>query len=378
WNATRTGAPQSEFYATVFGPGLGDNFPVIVDTNGVPVWWSEPRATILLAPLPNGNLATFGYLGSMVERNLDGTETARVFTDGAISDPHDVLLLPNGNYVLATLDARPCDLTDWGASATANCLYHTFQELEPDGDVVWSWGAEEDIPITETSDKWRRVRDLSGRADPWHYNSVEWTGDGFIISFRHLDAVYKVDYDTKDVVWKLGGSTRPESLEVLDDPVFDAGGSISGQHDARLLSGGVVSLFDNGSQVGRAPRSVAYDIDEGAMTATLVSDVTDPIAPTSFCCGSTRRVEGGNWVTAWGGTKWFSENEPDGDQVFRLAAGFFYRVVPLTSSWHTRDELRAGMDAQFDDGVAVAPATANAAAAPPVDMANVLGIPTGD
>jgi hypothetical protein len=42
-----------------------------------------------------------------------------------------------------------------------------------------------------------------------------------LLSFRHLDAVYKIDRRTGEVVWKLGGTQTPESLELIDDPRGD-------------------------------------------------------------------------------------------------------------------------------------------------------------
>ena len=60
--------------------------------------------------------------------------------------------------------------------------------------------------------------------DVYHWNSVDYTGTGFLLSFRHLDAVYDIDQASGNILWKLGGSARPESLTVLNDPVF-AGGS---------------------------------------------------------------------------------------------------------------------------------------------------------
>jgi hypothetical protein len=353
WSAERTGRPEAHFYSTVVIAGFEPNVPVIFDTNGVPVWWAERQSTFVLAPLPNGNLVTLPHQGGMIERRLDGTPVRVLNTRGATSDFHDVLLLPNGNYVLATIDPRPCDLSLWG-SPPSTCVFHDFQEMTPAGEVVWSWRPEEDIPITETSPRWRGTADpLLGFVDPYHYNSVEWTGDGFLISFRHLDAVYKIDHATRDVVWKLGGSPRPESLSVRGDPVFLAGGSFSGQHDARL-SGPRLTLFDNGSNVGRAPRSVAYRIDEAARTATMTGQVTDRIAPSSTCCGSSRVLPGGNVVTGWGGGRWITENRPDGERVFRLDATFVYRAIPILDGGFTRAELRAGMDAQYEGGVPAA------------------------
>lgn len=363
WSADRSGTPQAQYYATVLITGFAPNIPVIFDTNGVPVWWAERQRTFLLTPLPNGNLATLFYEGGMVERRLDGTSARFLNTQGAASDFHDVLLLPNGNYVLVTADPRPCDLSLWGESR-ASCIFHDVQELTPTGQVVWNWRPEDDIPISETSAKWRTERDpLLNMVDPWHYNSVEWTGDGFVVSFRHLDAVYKIDYATKDVVWKLGGSRRPESLRVINDPVFNAGGSISGQHDARLMADGTLTLFDNGSKTPRAPRSVAYRVDEAARTATLRKQVTDSVSSFAPCCGSTRAIPTrpgslrhrgqapSNYVTGWGGGPWITENKPDGTQVFRLNASFVYRGTPIPYGQYTPAELRAGMDAQYNGRV---------------------------
>jgi hypothetical protein len=358
WEAARSGKPQARFYATVIQDrNFAPSYPVIFDTNGVPVWWTERTPTPLLTPISQNRFATTNFGGGMIERKLDGTVTRILNTHGATSDFHDVVRKPNGNYVMATFEVRPCNLAPWGGGPP-RCAFHDFQELTPAGDVVWHWRPESDIPLRETSGKWRSIRGEGGWADPWHYNSVEWTGDGFIVSFRHMDAVYKLDYDTKDVVWKLGGSRRPESLRVIGDPVFDAGGSISGQHDARRRRGGVVTLFDNGSLTGRAPRSVAYKVDEAAMTATRTRRVSDSIAPASPCCGSTRVIPGGNHVTGWGGSRWITENKPNGKQVFRLDATFVYRGIPLLPGQYNRSELRAGMDAQFDDGQLVPAARA--------------------
>ncbi len=147
------------------------------------------------------------------------------------------------------------------------------------------------------------------------------------------------------------GQTRPESLEVVGDPVFDAGGSFSGQHDARLLGDDIVSLHDNGTGF-RAPRAVKYRIDETARTATLLRDLSDPLVPTSACCGSVRVLPTGNYVMGWGGSRTLTEMTAAGERVFLLqidGAGL-YRALPTPPGLLTIDALRAGMDAQFGTG----------------------------
>ncbi len=49
-------------------------------------------------------------------------------------------------------------------------------------------------------------------------NSIELDGDAIVFSARHLDAVYRIRLADGGVDWKLGGSVRPESLAILDDP----------------------------------------------------------------------------------------------------------------------------------------------------------------
>lgn len=264
WRAERTGVTQSQYYATVlplsFAPAGG--YGILFDTNGVPVWWTENRKrTTLFSLLPNKHFGIELIDGPAQELALDGSVVRSVDTVGGPSDFHDFILLPNGNYVLVTAQEELADLSVWGPPYEADTpvINHVFQEITPAGAVVWSWNAAEHIPVTETTTTWRAEPEpVTGLADPWHYNSVEWAGDGIIISFRHLDAVYKVVKASGNIAWKLGGTTRPESLVVVDDPVFTAGGSFSGQHDARLLPDGTVTVFDNGSRKGRAPRDVRY------------------------------------------------------------------------------------------------------------------------
>jgi hypothetical protein len=350
WTADRSGATQSQFYAAGgFGGFNVPSYPIVFDTNGVPVWWLPRSSSYLLAPLPNGNFATLTTEG-MTERRLDGTVVRTLENLGGMTDPHDVLLLPNGNYVLATLQPEPCDLSSWGLSEEERCANHVFQELTPEGEVVWAWDTAEHVPVTETAERWRDffLPSPLDAHDPWHYNSMEHTGDGLIVSFRHVDAVYRIDLASGRIDWKLSGTLRPESLAIVDDPLE----GVRAQHDARLLEDGTLTIYDNGSGVPRPPRAVRYRIDPAAGTATLVEQRRDADVPGSFCCGSARMLPEGGWVVGWGGTDRISEYRADGRRVYqlRLGSGFVYRGLPLLPGQYTADQFRAGMDAQYGTG----------------------------
>jgi len=270
---------------------------------------------------------------------------------------------------MATAQNVPCNLSSWGWPAgdagIRMCIDHVIQELTPQGAVVWSWDTMAHIPPSEAADVWiaqmkqpaplnNCPTQTTGVCDPWHYNSIEDTGDGFIISYRHLNAVVRINKTTGSIVWKLGGKAHTEgvppqnvSLQINDDP---RNGPDS-QHDARLLPDGTVTVHDhgtNGAGPSLPPRGVSYTIDTQAMTATFAGQLTDPDVGPSFCCGSVRHLPTGNTVVGWGGTPQISEYQPDGTRLFGISGGnFVYRAVPILPGVYTPDEFRAGMDVQY-------------------------------
>src|SRR5262249_25971529 len=137
----------------------------------------------------------------------------------------------------------------------------------------------------------------------------------------------------------------PQSLTVVGDtrpePVF------GGQHDARLLADGTITLHDNATGTGRPPRAVRIRVDEHAHTATFVDEVTDPEVKQSGYAGSARRLSGGNWGVSWGGTPYIRELTPAGQPVFtlRLADKWFsYRAFPIPRGELRASTLRHAMD----------------------------------
>jgi hypothetical protein len=369
WNVQTAPYGLTPFFMTA---PLGASSPVytaIYDRNGVPLWWSAPEVTINSTLLPDGNVGSM-VNGGVDESTLDGTFVRSVKTVGGAADGHDVLLLPNGHFVMVTIQARPgVDLTAVGGPPSASVCDHVVQEIDPnDGSVVWSWDTYDHIPVAEMDPQWWPAAIAAGPTIPYcgydvyHWNSIEPTATGFILSFRHADAVYAIDQASGDIVWKLGGSTRPESLTILGDPVFNGGSHFGGQHDSRLLSDGTVTLFDDGSGLPRGGRAVRYSIDTTARTATLVASVGDPGVPPSYCCGSARYLGSGVWVIGWGGSASgtaIGTESVGGIRQFALSfpGRVMYRMIPLTDSQVSVQQLVDAMDVRFDNpGIAAEPA----------------------
>jgi hypothetical protein len=184
-----------------------------------------------------------------------------------------------------------------------------------------------------------------------HINAVQVVPGALIISLRQTDAIYKLDMSTGNVVWKLGGTTTPQSLTVKGDP---EAAPLGGQHDVQVLGDGTLTVHDNGTNLGRPPRAVHYSVDQSNMTATFLDQLSDPsVAPSSGCCGSARRLANGGWLIYWGMSRSIEEFAADGSKVFNLTFTpnlFSYRAVPVPTGVFSAQQLRDGMNAQYPRG----------------------------
>jgi outer membrane protein assembly factor BamB len=349
----RDGEPSSEFYATDPNTGTTE-WSILFDNRGVPIWWFDAEARPFDTKVLSDGTITFSLSGGAGYRiyALDGTLLRTASFVGHATDTHDLQEVGNGDLlVLAYVSRDHADLSGCGLSSDAMTQDAEIQEIDPAGNVVWSWNSADPGHIAPAeSARWCPT--FTGPVyDMVHINSVEPDGDSVIISLRHTDAIYKIDKATGNIEWKLGGTPTPQSLTVLNDPYGSY--PFGGQHDARILPDGTLTLHDNATNltgdVAHSPRAVRYAIDETARTATLLESVTDPDVPSSRCCGSARRASSGAWTMSWGGNGVVTEFGPGGERVFRItfASGFSYRANPVPDGLLSRPDLRAGMDAMF-------------------------------
>ena len=352
----RGGSPQAEWFITT--PDLFDlsgtvgPYAAVFDAHGAPVWWQRMSAYGGDAKLlPDGTLAWWvrahdGTPARYEIRSLNGTLLRHVAAVGVDTDNHDLQVLPNGNVLLLAYVPRAhVDLSAFGGGADATVLDSEIQEVRPDGSLAWSWNSSTHMTLAESA-QWIPLLASRTPVDLIHLNSLEAHGDSIVVSARHADAVYSVNRSTGAIEWKLGGTVRSESLGIVGDSEFGAA-SFGGQHDARILPDGTLTVFDNGTHRQRAPRALRYRLDTGARTATLIEEIRDSDVPGSGCCGSARRLTNGDWVMGWGMSSTSTENAPDGTRVFGLTFGGgvgTYRTIPVEPGVLARSDLRAAMD----------------------------------
>ncbi|MBD8079666.1 arylsulfotransferase family protein [Cellulosimicrobium arenosum] len=331
--------------------------PLLVDTAGEPVWIApedEAAYDVRVQELDGEPVMTYyegetefiGHgEGEIVILDESYQEIGRVTTGGDVdpqmADIHDATITPDGTMLLLAYVPEEHDLTAVDGPEDGWWFDNVVQEVDIDsGDVLWEWRASDHVDITETMTSPNDDEDRSNGSeeapfDWFHVNSANLAPDGdLLISARNTSAVYKIDLDSGDVEWVLGGKSGDFDLEGPDD---GTGARFAYQHDARLHDDGTLTLFDNEGDppVGDRSRGLRLALDTDAMTATVDQEwlPSDPelLAGSQ---GNVQVMENGNVTIGWGSGQMVSEYTGDGTLVreFPLEAGESYRSY-RTDDW---------------------------------------------
>ena len=220
-------------------------------------------------------------------------------TNGISTDGHDFIHLSNGSYHLVGTEERVMDLssfqTDNGTpgNTAATVIGNVIQRFDAQQNLEFEWKSLDHFAVNDCYSYYFTHPDI---LDHSHYNSLEVDQDGnYILSFRHLNEITKVDSSSGQIIWRLGGKNNQFTF-LGDTTKFTA------QHDARRISNGHLTLFDNASFSNGLPaRALEYQLDETNMTATKVWEFTEPNNLSSQFIGNAHRLPNGNTLIDWGG-----------------------------------------------------------------------------
>jgi hypothetical protein len=197
-----------------------------------------------------------------------------------------------------------------GGDPQALVIGLVIQEVDADNNVLFQWRSWDHIPITDTTSSLTQ-----SHIDYVHGNSLAWDDDGnIILSSRYLDEVTKIDRQSGEIIWRLGGKANQFTFIGDGEPFFD-------QHDARHLDDGHLTLFDNRAATNATySRAVEYELDEEAMIARRVWEYRSEGDTASFAMGSMQRLPNGNSLIGWGAfATALTEVIPGGQKAFELA-----------------------------------------------------------
>jgi hypothetical protein len=277
---------------------------MILDGNGVPVWYSAapPMMADLAGPVESLKPGEISYIptpfGGFAPFEVETLSTApstttQLSAEGYTIDQHELRLMKNGHYLaLAYPIVLGADLTgltiprpgnDAGPivlgknEAIADCV---ILEVDPtmNGKVDWKWSAYANLAPDKTSvtpSTWEGPNSgkLDGGVqvyDVYHCTSLDLdpSNTHILVSLHALDSVALVEYPSGKLLWKMGGNNAGDDAGYISvaDP-------FSYQHDARLLPGwsstckggtGQISLVDDESfSTGKPARAVIYDVVAG-------------------------------------------------------------------------------------------------------------------
>ena len=267
---------------------------------------------------PNGILTRrhggniFAFVG--MDSSFAIKDTFKV-TQGNRTDEHEIIFQENGHYFLIALwNRRNVDMSQIvpGGNTNASIIENNIQEFDRNGNLVFEWSSEDYFNITDAVHENLQASSI----DYVHINSIAIDyDDNIIISSRHLSEVTKIDRETGDIIWRLGGVNN--QFNFVDDQYQN-----SYQHDAQPVPGkpNHYTFFDNGNfRSEQFSRAVEYLIDPINMTATKVWEYRHtPEDRYSWFMGNVQRLSNGNTLINWADHDLpkITEVTPDGEIVF--------------------------------------------------------------
>ncbi len=404
WTVNPEAGPPTPGYYLVgndFPPKTAPGYAMVLDTNGVPVWYAPAAKGSGVFGVDNlvpGTISFVQYTQA-TSTTADAFElhairpaaTTYLAAAGFPPDVHELRLSKAGNYLaFSTPMTLGVDLTGLRVGTPGGVktlgpdmaiLDCAVVEFTATGAVVTAWMASDhfEAKLDSTYPELAAATAPDGGEviDVFHCNSIDVdtaTGN-LLVSSRNMDSVFYVAWPAGTVLWKLGGkkASKDNATYVsLKDPFYR-------QHDARLLTWtqgcnggtGQLSMFDDETVKPAPSRAVIYDVVVGGPDGGLPADsgscdggfgeggFGDGGAPGSAvvswqalgwsdseAAGSFRISKDGSRVIAWGIAAVpgpiASEVDLSGNHLFdlRFVSNGTYRAVKVPLSAFNLEDLR--------------------------------------
>jgi len=353
---TTAGTGTSGFTLAAVALGGTSVFAIAFDSAGAIRWYRSfdfptAQATGDLKQQTNGNFTLFlgtttgseAAPGHYVEFAPAGDSLRTIMApEPLFTDNHELTITGSGTEERMHLfgyDRRVTDLSPLGAPAAAEIAGHTLLRLRPDGSSEFAWSAWDHFGVAEWIEPPPPDPTSTTQPDFDHPNAVSLDQDGnYIVSWRNLGAVTKIDAQSGETLWRLGGANN--EFTFVNDPLD----GFSAQHYARILPDGHLLLYDNGTRHQPSEtRVVEYALDVPARTATLVWEFHHSPPIYTAYVGSVQRLASGNTAIGYGLVGHATEVGPDGSVVWEAdlqvdgAPILVYRLTRIGSLYRFQD-----------------------------------------
>jgi hypothetical protein len=318
-NITVNSNPAPEYIFIDNRGGAGQCYNVIFDNSGSPVWYQrmpderrdmKVQRNGVLTLLARDNGQYFYGLNTNYERIAEYSTV-----NGYSVDEHELQVLADGTYFLIGLHGENVDLSRYlSGGSTVGVTENCIQQFTPAGELIFQWRAWDHLDVAGQ----QYVVNAANPGDFPHMNAIDVDTDGHILlSSRNTSEVTKINRDTGEIIWRLGGTHN--QFTYVNDPLSGP----RNQHAIRSVGTNRYTLFDNGD--GHSPqvsRAVEYQLNPTNLTATVVWQY--PATPTtslfSHYMGNAQRLSNGNTLINWavGNLPKLTEVRPNGTKAFEM------------------------------------------------------------
>jgi hypothetical protein len=294
------GTGQPVWFSPVVTPNWVTNFQLTTyRKEPVIQWWHG--ISVRTGDGPTGFGAGQGVIADRSYRQV-----ARVVAaNGRTLDMHELQMTPEGTALfMCTPQPVAMDLTEVGGPRDGHVLEAVIQEVEiGSGKLLMEWHSLDHIGVSESYLPFKEPYDYL------HANSIDVTPDGnLLVSGRHTWTLYKLDRRSGDVMWRMGG--RRSNFEI------EPAARWAWQHDARQVSHGKITLFDDASDGYSRPealqsRGVELNVNFALRRVKLGAQYLRPRPILAPEMGNVQTLPDGHLLVSWGDTGVLSEFDAD-------------------------------------------------------------------
>jgi hypothetical protein len=287
------------------------------------------------------NVGLYSYLESnasafkVVDENFEFVDTFGPENGYVVLNGHDFQIAPNGNALIIIRDFQPVDMSQVvpGGDPNASVVGLIIQEQDASHNVVFQWRSWDHFEITDAL----HIDFTAPFVDYVHCNAIEADADGhLLISARNMHEVTKINRQTGEIIWRMGGSNNEFTL-AGDTQWFTR------QHSVRRTATETVTIFDNGNySTPQESRAVEYDLDEGNRVATMVWEFRNDPPLYAEWGANTQRLPNGNTVIDWAPLGIITEVRSDGTKAFEMVFDEHWNYRAFRFEWNgvaTRPEV---------------------------------------
>jgi hypothetical protein len=295
-----------EINSAFMGTGGTGNYFVVTDTSGnviaVRQYDTSYGAAYNIAPY------TLMFIG---EPQVDGANTAPTYvthfwnlSSGTVEDfpnvisHHDIQYDPINNTFL----------TLQNYVRNNSVLIDKIVQVDPNGNVIWSWDTYNHIPLSEAS-PFGETSSYNGQTleDFTHSNTLDWHYNDSIIylNVRNVNTFYKINQTTGNLIWACGEFGNFTLLGANGQPLVGANGLPPSLwyhcHDVKEVAPDVFTLFDNDynnntNQYDCHSRMVELTLNETSMTAYVNWSWEAPTAYWTPYAGANLLLPNGDYI----------------------------------------------------------------------------------